>query len=258
MAAGNTFCTRSLNTSGSPWLCRSRSEHALVAVSVGRAASAPLVRGISNGEEQLGQHVQPSHGPRGQETPTEQDFELLQPARGQPGQPQQTAGGQGGLNVEEQGSKTLLHGQDTSQEAQAGPPAPPTLELHLPSLLSSLSWLKGILGPLALTVVPLAVQGLCVVVPPEPQAPSAEPHLPTLEDFPEYLSLLWSSQLGPSHQPEAFAVFCTSALNLPKDSLSPLLLLSPWGRQEVSFPQEALHGSLSPQCSPCLQEASSY
>lgn len=106
------------------WICRSRSEEAPRGCFRGKSCLSPLTLGM--GQERL----QSLHGSRGQGPPAQWGFASLRPAGDQP---YQAAGGQGRLSVQEQGCNTLLCGEDASQEAQGGPPAPPILELHLPS-----------------------------------------------------------------------------------------------------------------------------
>lgn len=85
-------------------------------------------------------------------------------------------------------------------------------------------------------MIPPAGQGLCVVAPPEPQASAAG--CPT--------SLLWRTfQNCFSGAHSVGQRLLRSSASLPLTS--PRTLPSPWGRQEVSLPQEALQGSLCPR-----------
>lgn len=107
------------------------------------------------------------------------------------------------------------------------------------------------LGPLALTAVPPVVQGLCMVVAPRATSVQCCPTSPLWRTFQNSSCSSGAHSVGCSHQPEASVIFCKSPFNLSKDSLAPPLLPSSWGRQQVSFHQEALHSLLFPhQCSP--------
>lgn len=149
--------------------------------------------------------------------------------------------------MEEQGCKTLLHGDDTSQEAQGGPPVPPILELHL-----STAFYPSCLGYKEFRAScphcsPTCSPGIMHGCRPQSHERSVlSPTSPLWRTFQNSSCSSGAHSVGCSHQPEASVIFCKSPLNLSKDSLAPPPLPSSWGRQQVSFPWEALHSLLSP------------